>query len=317
MKSLFTICSNNYLSLALTLRESARQYEPKTDFYIFLVDKKLPAYHHEDAIIEIDAIPNLPLDILTQNYNIIELNTATKPFCFEYLADTLGYQKILYFDPDIMIYQPLDTLWNALDTHEWLLTPHILSPNDLPQQAQRVLGALNVGIYNLGFIGMKVDTTSRQLLHWWQGHMMYYGKNDILQGQFYDQKVCNLFPIFSEKVWVLRHKGMNVAEWNLYERSLHQKAGVYWCDDMPLVFFHFSSVSIDSYENNQRRRAEIKEFGSEVLKELIENYIAQNKKNNYELLSTIPCHYQLQPNIHRASRLEMWKYRIKKWMQWT
>ena len=47
-------------------------------------------------------------------YDIMELNTAVKPYMFRYLLDELDYDVVLYFDPDIEIFRPLEGVLEKL-----------------------------------------------------------------------------------------------------------------------------------------------------------------------------------------------------------
>jgi hypothetical protein len=52
-------------------------------------------------------------------------------------------------------------------------------------------------------------------------------------------------PIYYENVLVLKHRGHNIAYWNLHERTVFEEAGKYYINDKqnPLVFFHFSGYT--------------------------------------------------------------------------
>ena len=55
-------------------------------------------------------------------YNVIELTTALKP----YLATLMvkKYSKVIFFDPDIMVFEKLDIVFENLNNYDFLLTPH-------------------------------------------------------------------------------------------------------------------------------------------------------------------------------------------------
>jgi len=64
-------------------------------------------------------------------YDIVEFNTALKPFCFEYAFDKLGADIALYLDPDIFVLRPLRHIMAALaEGSECVLIPHITAPLD-------------------------------------------------------------------------------------------------------------------------------------------------------------------------------------------
>lgn len=315
MNVVFTICSNNYLSQALSLRESLKSTQKDIVLYIILADKKQDFYD-DDLIIEVAniGIDMLVFETLLNEYNIIEFNTAIKPFAFYFLMQQKAASKIIYLDPDILVYHSLSTVWGELEENDFILTPHLLKPVENIELYHLLLGCINTGVYNLGFLAIRVNEVTKSFINWWKKHLTSFGHNDILNGQFYDQKVMNLLPAFFENVKISRHSGRNVAEWNLHERDLVFKDGSYYSNNVLLEFFHFSGVKISTYSQNILNNKLLEKSQSAVLKSLIEKYIEMNIHFRYKERINTPCYYQLQPNIHRASRKEIYLYKLKKWL---
>jgi hypothetical protein len=61
-------------------------------------------------------------------YNVLELCTAVKPYLLKYLFEKYDAEKILYLDPDIVVYHTLDTVLELLERCTAILTPHIVEP---------------------------------------------------------------------------------------------------------------------------------------------------------------------------------------------
>ena len=112
-KIVITICSINYLAQAKTLGDSLMKHNPDYTFLIGLVDRMdasqvdknlLPPY----TLIELHTIGVEDLDEMCTRYDITELNTAVKPYFLDYVYQNYpAAQFVHYFDPDIIIYQPL------------------------------------------------------------------------------------------------------------------------------------------------------------------------------------------------------------------
>ena len=103
----FTLCSNNYLAHAKTLGDSVRSTNPDFHFIIGLVDKRNPAidysFFKDFEIIDYDKIGFSFFHEMIVQYNVIEFNTAVKPFYLEYLLNRYGIgSKVFYIDPDIL-----------------------------------------------------------------------------------------------------------------------------------------------------------------------------------------------------------------------
>ena len=94
----FTIVSKNYMHYALTLRDSFLRHHPEAQFIIFLMDMYVTPEEIElfssvtDKGVRIvcfhevkNAIPWKKIEDMLFKYDILEMNTAIKPFVLEYL----------------------------------------------------------------------------------------------------------------------------------------------------------------------------------------------------------------------------------------
>jgi lipopolysaccharide biosynthesis glycosyltransferase len=166
MTFVFTICSNNYLAKAIVLGNSLLKYNPDYTFKICLVDRKIVEIDYASIpfeIIEVENIGMAAFEEMFKRYNIIELNTAVKPFCFSFFFKKVpDAELVFYLDPDIVVYNPFSELEDALDENEIVITPHFTTPiNDDKSQAENDF--LNSGLYNLGFLGLKKGEESKML----------------------------------------------------------------------------------------------------------------------------------------------------------
>ena len=119
----FTLCSNNYLPFALSLGKSIRQFLPDFRFVVGLVDRIHPEIDYSDCG-EVEFLPCFDLgypefEFMLAQYNIIEFNTAVKPFYFEYLFTNYPEaDQIYYLDPDLCFYQTpkvMDLEWGEAE----------------------------------------------------------------------------------------------------------------------------------------------------------------------------------------------------------
>jgi len=239
----FTICARNYLAFAITLGESLLKQQPDTRFTVWLIDQgELPAAPAEIRLrpVKDDAVPGGEFEDLCLRYNILELATAIKPACMKrHFADGAG--QVLYMDPDIYVFRPLEAVMDALEAGaQGMLIPHILQP--LPQDDTHPddLDILRSGIYNLGFLALAAGTETDALLDWWWSWLRTHAFSDPKSGVFTDQKWMNFALLFWPRLQVLRHPGYNVAYWNLPQRRLSRVGDDWQVDGDPLVFFHFS-----------------------------------------------------------------------------
>jgi hypothetical protein len=97
----------------------------------------------------------------------------------------------------------------------------------------------NAGIFNLGFIG--VSQSGKEFLQWWHERLQTEAVVDLANALFTDQRwidfVPSLFPCT-----ILRDAGLNVAYWNLHERTLTTENNTIRVNGDTLKFFHFSGL---------------------------------------------------------------------------
>ncbi len=246
-----TIFSKNYLARGRVLAESLARNLPGLPFIALLVDR-IEGYFDPNAepfdIVTIDLLPIPDRESFCFKYSILELNTAAKPFFLQYLFQ-LGWQRLIYVDPDTYFVGPMDEAIRALDTSSILLTPHRTEPretDDFPTDRQLCL----FGTFNLGFLGLRADRTTKRFLAWWAKHLYSECLTIPWQGWFVDQRWIDLVPSYFDGVEILRHPGYNVARWNLLERSITRDtprassvstSTRYLANGEPCRFFHFSN----------------------------------------------------------------------------
>jgi hypothetical protein len=248
MKIIFTICSNNYLAQAKCLGDSIRQTNPDYQFFIGLSDKLNSEidYEHEigHPVIPCEDIGIPDFDSLWKKYTIIELNTTVKPFYFDYFIKKYPEIDFLYyFDPDTYVFNSLTAIENEFGNDgSVLLTPHILTPISVGWERPNEQLFLNYGIYNLGFLGLKNPHPGNELIAWWMERLYHLGFNLPVQGLFTDQLWINYAPLFFKNVVISRHPGLNMAPWNLHERTISASNNVLHVNgSFPLTFYHFSN----------------------------------------------------------------------------
>lgn len=243
------------------------------------------------TIIEVEKLGIEDLEKMVRTYSIVELLTSVKPFYIHWLFNNFKEaESIVYFDPDIMIFQPLNSLEKSLQSFDIILTPHFTKPyndNYLPTE----LHVMQTGVFNLGFIAVKRSENSFNMLSWWKSRLKNQCLIDLSRGLFVDQLWANLIPAYFNKVLIEKHPGYNMAHWNFHERNLTLGNEVYYVNSMPLIFFHFSHYSplnpnsIASHHNR---------FSFETRTDLVDIYNlykASLLKYNYNELRKVKCFY--------------------------
>lgn len=305
MNAIFTICAKNYLAHAKTLGYSVKKYAPDTDFFIILSDEigSDNIYCDDFNVIESNSLGIESFYEMAFKYNVVEFSTAVKPYYIDILLSDKGYEKVLYLDPDTVLYDSPEYLWNRLDFSDALLTPHIIYPYINFEGATPEEELLFVGIYNLGFFGVKNSETGRHIVKWWcekLKNQCYADKEDALH---VDQKWMDFLPcLYGDKIEILKHPGVNVAFWNLHERKVQDNEDCYWVNDQKLILFHFSGLDPNKYSEISKKQTKFHFDKNPELVRIFTEYVEQLRLNDLNHLSSLSYIYNRFDNdIHVLS----------------
>ncbi len=263
----FTSASTNYVAKACALAKSLKKHHPEMEVFYGLSDLKNIDVDYKRGVFD-DVISVMDLDIedfqsWSFKHSIVELSTAIKPFIIKELLSR-GYDKVYYFDPDIVVFSPLDDLFAATDETSVVLTPHqTQTETDYQAIIDNEICSLKHGVYNLGFIGVTNSAEGRRFANWWADRVYEWCVDDIPNGLFTDQKWIDLVPALFDRVNILRDSRFNVASWNVTQRLISgrlEEGGV-TVDGEPLGFYHFTGFDSGAHrimaEKNSRGNADL------------------------------------------------------------
>jgi glycosyltransferase involved in cell wall biosynthesis len=261
-----TIVSKNYLAAARVLIQSIRAQHDDLYPVVLLVDTVSGCFDPVSEPFQILLAADLGIprwEHFSMKYDILELNTAVKPYLIEFLFKQFSARKVIYFDPDIVVHRRLDDLLELLDQYGIILTPHLLSPLD-DDYRPGDLDILRSGAYNLGFIALSRCGQWEEFLHWWQRKVYSGCVVEPENGLFVDQRWIDLVPGLFSSVSILNDPGYNVAYWNFKGRDLQAGPEGYTVNGRPLAFFHFSGFMYDdlaavSKHQNRYRLSDLNE----------------------------------------------------------
>jgi hypothetical protein len=247
----FTSFTFSYLNRARVLFRSLRRHHPEWTLIALMVDRPPPGVELDVAVEDFDRIvwaDDLEIDNIGQwlfKHDIVEACTAVKgPFL--HAACAMGFDAVIYLDPDTCLFNPLATVTAALETHDGVLTPHMLEPEETEMALRdNEIATLRTGIFNLGFVAIRTSGQGLAFAGWWRDRLLSYCYDDIASGLFVDQRWCDHVPAFFDRFLVLRDPGCNVASWNLSRR----RVSINWNGEIsvngaPLRFWHFTKLGV-------------------------------------------------------------------------
>jgi hypothetical protein len=242
----FTSAAVNYLPKVRTLCRSIRQHHPEAMIHFALADER-PAWlttegEPFDSIVELGELDIPACRGWTFGHSIVELSTAIKPFVLKHLLARGDCGRVLYFDPDMALFSRVDDVLETLSSANIVLTPHQTTPETTKAAViDNEITSLRVGVFNLGFIGVRNTDEGKRFAQWWSDRCYDFCRAEIHYGLFTDQKWINFAPIFFEGVSILKSPRLNVATWNLTTRRMTgDRASGLRVDGLPLAFYHFT-----------------------------------------------------------------------------
>ncbi len=268
---IFTSAAMNYLPKVRALCRSIRKFHPEARVHVALADVKPGGFPPEgepfDSVLEIDKLGIPDWRAWSFMHNVVELSTAIKPFALAKLLDEPGCEKVLYFDPDMVLFSRVDDLLEGLSHNNVAITPHQNKPETtLEAVVDNEVTSLRMGIFNLGFVGVASTAEGRRFAKWWSERTYHFCRSDTRTGLFTDQKWINFAPVFFDGVWIVKSSRHNVATWNLTTRRFTGSlASGFQVDGEPLGFYHFTG-----FDSGAHRLMAVKNaLGNDAVQELI------------------------------------------------
>jgi hypothetical protein len=248
----YTSFTFSYLNRARVLASSLRRQHPDWVIWAVLTDKPPKGFVFNldaeafDRMVTAEELFGDETERWLFGHDIVEACTAVKGRAHLHIMQQQGVERVVYFDPDIAVFNSMEPVIDILASHSIVLTPHQVDPepaDDTRAILDNEIASLDFGSFNLGFLATDSGAEANRFARWWDDrlHDWCHDRRDI--GVFVDQKWCNLVPCFFDGVMVLRDPGYNVASWNLSQRKMHFNAeGRALINGQPLRFYHFTKL---------------------------------------------------------------------------
>ena len=167
------------------------------------------------------------------------------------------------------------------------------------------------GIYNAGYIYFNYDKNSLNFLKKYREFCFnFISWNTKKRGKsnFADQTYLETLIKMYKNVYVIKHRGVNTAPWNIGGYKITKKNNSFYIDDEILIFYHFSGIRsllnkfffFNLHHYNEKNMPDIKEF-------LYKKYFLVLKKNN-KLFSIV----SKNKSINTFTLKKLWKKIIYK-----
>lgn len=315
MTLFFTIATTNYLPFAVSLLDSVKEQHPEFEVCICLTDYLTPETIAQNKlmskypILQLHELAAEEFDFITQNYNPMQLANSAKVLFAKYLLNKPEVTQVIFGDSDMLFFGPLPE--SVLNEHDIIFTPHFTSPPPIEMKRQE-LEVLNAGLFNGGFFKLKKSAETDKYINWLRERSVLECIYDFKRGYYGEQLWLNFVPLYFKNAHIEQNQGLNVAYWNLHERNITLKDGVFMVNKTsPLSFFHFSGWDY----NNPLGISKWALFNLEMrpdIKPLLIKYHEVLKNNEYEQYITLPNYYTSKNNSQKKSIFKRLKHKLFK-----
>jgi len=243
-----TIVDKKNLPFAHTLFFSAKKFDKNISLQVLIVDSDLVTITDQRENIIYHPIKSvLRSEIANKIYNkysstnIDHLRWALKPIFLIHLLQ-LGYKKVIFVDPDVFFVGAYHFLFSKLDHSNILLTPHWSNIDPLKSE-NSLYSILIAGLYNAGFVAS--NSKGIKALTWWAEVCHYKMDRQKELGVFDDQRYLDILPIEFDGVEILKHRGCNLACWNIDTCQRKIVNGKLLINEFfEPIFIHFNQATI-------------------------------------------------------------------------
>jgi len=145
--------------------------------------------------------------------------------------------SMTYLDADLWFFSTPNTIYERAKNASAIIIPHRFPPEHYERA--------RFGIFNVGWVTFQRDKEGLRLLEWWRQQCLEwcFDRVDEENNRFADQRYLDQFPELSTKVYIVVHKGANLAPWNIGGYQFSERNGNVLIDDRdPLIFFHFHGL---------------------------------------------------------------------------
>ncbi len=276
-----TIITENYLPYAIALFQSLQQQDANAILSVLIVDGSIRSTENEFPeglnIVNKHELSGVPFssEIEKKYFNPRKNDRyrwSMKPVFLNFLISK-GFKKVIYLDSDLYFFSSYQFLFDYLDKHTAILTPHWRSL-DVSGDLKDFTNNYTNGFFNGGFVGVNENAT--ELLIWWAKMCYHKCERNYSKCLYDDQGYLSLFPLIDENVKIIHHRGCNVASWNDIEnKRINVNGEIKINGKYPIVFIHFSEQLFKRTING--KDTSLQEYLFYYLKQLIKNGVKPKK----------------------------------------
>ena len=145
--------------------------------------------------------------------------------------------QVVIIDGDILFFNDVALVYKDIGKKSIAIAPHRF-PKEMKNRVKQT------GIFNAGVIYLKRDKIGLKALNRWKKQCIKWCYWRLEDGKLGDQMYLNEWPTLYKNLHQFKHKGINLAPWNVNEYKLTKQNDEIIIDNQPLIFYHFHQFKI-------------------------------------------------------------------------
>jgi hypothetical protein len=246
-----TVFDRNYAARALALHRSLERHDG--DFRLFAACMDSEAKDLLDRL-ALSSLVTIGIDELERwdgelaqarpSRTAVEYAWTAVPAACRLVLDR--EPSVTYLDADVFLFSSPQPLHDELGDGSILLVPHRMDPQE----------ELAYGRFNVGWITIRRDENGLGALDWWRERCLEWCHARVEPGRFGDQKYLDEWPRSFGGVRVSSNPGAGLGPWNQTRHVIAARDGTLTADGRPVVFFHYSGLTLHPGESRLAAVAE-------------------------------------------------------------
>ena len=237
-----TYFDHRYLPRGIALYHSLKEHCP--DFKLWILCLSQECYEILSQI-DLDNVYLIRLEEIEEgddellrakeNRSLVEYYFTLTPSLPLYILNHFSeVDLITYLDSDLYFFSDPEPIFDEIGTNSIAIIGHRFSP--------RLRYLEKFGVYNLGWVSFRRDKNGLGCLQWYRERCNEWCYDRVEGDRYADQKYLDRFGELFDKVYVIQHKGANLAPWNIDNYKVSERDKEIFVDDQRLIFFHFHGL---------------------------------------------------------------------------
>jgi len=236
-----TYYDSNYVSRGLLMIDSIFAFMPDAVVHVLCFDESseiiTKRIHPRCNVIKLADLEVFDIELYKckDNRKLVEYYFTCTPCLPFYILEKYKFiNSITYLDADLFFYESPEKVLELIDNYSIAIIPHNFT-NKLKDRSA-------FGNFNVGWITWRNDINGLQCLRDYRKQCVDWCYDKLEDERFADQKYLDSWPKKYNGVYIINHKGVNLALWNVEQYKLSTNNNKIYIDSDELLFVHYHGL---------------------------------------------------------------------------